>query len=95
MKTILFQGDSITDAGRNRDYDPHRGSGYATIVFNDIKQEKNAWLNFENIGQYKFSKYIELIDALKSINHNVDVYMTTADLEEYTLNFNLIYSTKP
>lgn len=63
--------------------------------FNDIDQRKNDWFNFENIAQYKYSEYIELIDALKSINHNVDVYMTTADLEEYTLNFNLIYSTKP
>lgn len=63
--------------------------------FNDIDQERNAWLNYKNISQYNYSKYIKLIDALKSINHNVDVYMTTADLEEYTLNFNLIFSTKP
>ncbi len=32
MKTILFQGDSITDAIRCRENDNYRGSGYATLV---------------------------------------------------------------
>ncbi|HBE14419.1 MAG TPA: lysophospholipase [Clostridiales bacterium] len=33
MKTVLFQGDSITDAGRARDGDVYnRGYGYATMV---------------------------------------------------------------
>ncbi len=32
MKTIVFQGDSITDAGRNRDNDNERGIGYPTLV---------------------------------------------------------------
>ena len=29
---ILFQGDSITDAGRSRDSDEYRGSGYPTMA---------------------------------------------------------------
>lgn len=29
---VLFQGDSITDVGRCRDYDPHSGAGYPTLV---------------------------------------------------------------
>ncbi len=29
---ILFQGDSITDVGRSRDYDPHMGAGYPTML---------------------------------------------------------------
>lgn len=33
--------------------------------------------------------------ALKGIDHNVDAYITTADLKGYKLNFNLIYFTKP
>jgi len=32
MKTVLFQGDSITDAIRCRENDHYRGSGYATLV---------------------------------------------------------------
>ena len=32
MKRILFQGDSITDAGRNREDDNFLGSGYANMV---------------------------------------------------------------
>lgn len=32
MKTIVFLGDSITDAGRNRDNDNERGIGYPTLV---------------------------------------------------------------
>ena len=32
MKTILFQGDSITDAGRPKDRDADLGHGYAALV---------------------------------------------------------------
>jgi len=32
VKTILFQGDSITDSGRSRECDDSRGYGYATIA---------------------------------------------------------------
>lgn len=32
MKTILFQGDSITDAGRNREERTHMGTGYPYFV---------------------------------------------------------------
>ncbi len=46
MKTILFQGDSITDAGRDRNGDTIAGYGYATLV--------KARLGFENPGEYTF-----------------------------------------
>lgn len=36
MKTILFQGDSITDALRSKQSDPYMGSGYATITAGKI-----------------------------------------------------------
>lgn len=36
MKTILFQGDSITDTGRSRENDINRGFGYATLVSSDL-----------------------------------------------------------
>lgn len=31
-QTVLFQGDSITDAGRSRDHSDQLGSGYANLV---------------------------------------------------------------
>ncbi len=36
MRTILFQGDSITDADRSRQNDGHRGVGYPTLVSSDL-----------------------------------------------------------
>ncbi|MBQ5746406.1 MAG: SGNH/GDSL hydrolase family protein [Clostridia bacterium] len=46
MKKILFQGDSITDAGRNRENDLFRGSGYATLV--------SASLGYKYPEEYEF-----------------------------------------
>lgn len=46
MKTILFQGDSITDAERNRKCDLFPGSGYASMVA--------GYIGFENPGCYQF-----------------------------------------
>ena len=43
---ILFQGDSITDARRDRDNDQYRGVGYATLV--------SAKLGFEYPNQHEF-----------------------------------------
>lgn len=36
MKTILFQGDSITDAGRSRENDANAGFGYVTLVKGEL-----------------------------------------------------------
>ena len=36
MKTILFQGDSITDAGRSREDDSFTGVGYPTLVKSEL-----------------------------------------------------------
>ncbi|MBQ7960585.1 MAG: SGNH/GDSL hydrolase family protein [Clostridia bacterium] len=43
---ILFQGDSITDAGRSRTDDVNVGTGYPLLV--------KASLGFENPGEYEF-----------------------------------------
>ncbi len=43
---ILFQGDSITDAGRSRTDDVPVGVGYPLLV--------KAALGFENPGKYEF-----------------------------------------
>lgn len=60
MKTILFQGDSITDAGRSRDNDLDRGTGYPTLV--------SAELGFKYPGEYRF------INKGISGNRIVDLY---------------------
>ena len=60
MKTILFQGDSITDAGRSYEEDMNVGRGYAFLT--------KAALGFENPGEYNF--YNRGISG----NRIVDVY---------------------
>ncbi len=57
---ILFQGDSITDAGRSRDYDSVVGTGYPLLV--------KASLGYENPGGYEF------INKGVSGDRIVDVY---------------------
>lgn len=46
MKTFVFQGDSITDAGRDYHNDDYRGSGYPTLVA--------ARLGHDHPGEYRF-----------------------------------------
>lgn len=60
MKTFLFQGDSITDAGRNRGDDNYRGNGYPTMVAGE--------LGLKYPGEYKF------INRGISGDRTVDVY---------------------
>ncbi len=50
MKTILFQGDSITDAGRSRDNDNDRGIGYPTLVTAELGFKYPGEFNFINRG---------------------------------------------
>lgn len=50
MKKFLFQGDSITDAGRARDWDLSLGSGYATITAANLGAVKPGEINFINRG---------------------------------------------
>ena len=50
MKTILFQGDSITDARRIRDCEDYSGSGYATMVKGALGAEFPGHFQFFNRG---------------------------------------------
>lgn len=59
-RVILFQGDSITDCGRDRKNEGSLGSGYARYVAAD--------LGFENPGEYEF------FNRGISGNRIVDVY---------------------
>ena len=57
---ILFQGDSITDAGRSRDNDAYLGVGYPLLV--------QSALGYEAAGEYQF------INRGISGNRVVDLY---------------------
>ncbi len=46
MKTILFQGDSITDAGRDREIEEDLGKGYPNLVA--------ARLGIDRPGEFRF-----------------------------------------
>ena len=50
MKTILFQGDSITDANRNRDHDSHLGCGYAMLTGSQLMYDHPGELRCLNLG---------------------------------------------
>lgn len=50
MKTFLFQGDSITDCGRDRNDDRKLGMGYPTMVAGKLSLDYPAKLNFINRG---------------------------------------------
>ena len=50
MKTFVFQGDSITDAGRSREHDDYRGNGYPTLVAGRIGMDRPGEIRFLNRG---------------------------------------------
>ena len=50
MKTFVFQGDSITDAGRSRDNDDYRGNGYPTLVAGRLGFAHPGEIRFLNRG---------------------------------------------
>ena len=60
MKTILFQGDSITDAGRLREDEGHLGYGYAAQVKEELE------LQYPN----EYTMYNRGVSG----NHVVDLY---------------------
>lgn len=49
-KIILFQGDSITDAGRNKENHVHMGYGYATMVAGELGANSPYQYQFLNRG---------------------------------------------
>ena len=50
MKTVLFQGDSITDAGRSRENDHDIGTGYPLFVAADMGVKYPQEFRFLNRG---------------------------------------------
>lgn len=49
-KLVLFQGDSITDAGRHRELDRYMGYGYATMAAGVLGAERPGEYTFLNRG---------------------------------------------
>ena len=64
MKTILFQGDSITDAGRSRDNDNDRGTGYPTLVSAELGLKYPGEYNFINKG-ISGNRIVDLYSRIK------------------------------
>ncbi len=50
MKTILFQGDSITDCGRDRNDPASLGEGYAMLVARALEEKYPGQFTFVNRG---------------------------------------------
>ena len=50
MKTILFQGDSITDCGRDKNDPASLGSGYAMLVAQALEKKYPGQFRFVNRG---------------------------------------------
>lgn len=50
MKKILFMGDSITDAMRDRESETYKGSGYATMVAGELGCKEPYAYEFLNRG---------------------------------------------
>ncbi|MPM84395.1 Acetylxylan esterase [bioreactor metagenome] len=78
MKTFLFQGDSITDAGRTGSRDPNssKGMGYPLLVESDLRFDHPNDYEFINRG-ISGNKITDIIARIKRdiINLNPD-YMS-------------------
>lgn len=71
MKTILFQGDSITDAGRNRDNPSNMGQGYPNFVAGRLGLQKPGMYEFYNRG-ISGNRIVDLYARMKSDILNID-----------------------
>ena len=79
MKTILFQGDSITDVRRNREpseYPFVLGSGYACVVSANLSAKYKGEYNFVNRG-ISGNRIVDVYARIKAdiLNHKPD-YMS-------------------
>ena len=87
MKTILFQGDSITDANRVRECaEHHNGHGYPTLV--------SARISYQYPGKYKIlNKGIggdRVVNLLERINR--DIINLTPDYMSVLIGVNDVWA---
>ena len=64
-KLILFQGDSITDSSRHREYDDGRGHGYVTMVSGELGANYPYQYQFLNRG-VSGDRSVDLLARIKS-----------------------------
>ncbi len=74
MKTILFQGDSITDVGRARDNDQFMGMGYPLLVSGSLHADHPGQFRIYNRG-ISGNRVVDLYARIKAdfINLKPDV----------------------
>ena len=65
MKKVLFFGDSITDCGRNRNWDVETGNGYVTLIKADLSYEFPNQFEFINRG-ISGNRIVDLLARVKS-----------------------------
>lgn len=65
MKLILFQGDSITDSSRHREFDDGRGHGYATMVSGALGAQEPYKYQFLNRG-ISGNRVVDLLGRIRS-----------------------------
>lgn len=65
MELILFQGDSITDSGRHREYDDARGHGYATMITGALGAAEPYKYDFLNRG-VSGNRVVDLLARIRS-----------------------------
>ncbi len=65
MKKILFQGDSITDAGRIKESETNLGMGYPVLVSASLSMDKPGEYEFVNKG-ISGNRVIDLLARIKS-----------------------------
>ena len=63
-KLILFQGDSITDSSRHREFDDGRGQGYATMVSGELGANYPYQYQFLNRG-ISGNRSVDLLARIK------------------------------
>lgn len=65
MKLVLFQGDSITDSSRHREFDDGRGHGYATMVSGALGAAEPYQYAFLNRG-ISGNRVVDLFARMKA-----------------------------
>ncbi len=77
MKTFVFQGDSITDAGRDRNNDSVRGNGYPTLVA--------ARFGLDRPGEYDFINRAVSGDRIVDINARIKRDLINLEPDELSI----------
>ncbi len=84
-KVILFQGDSITDCGRSREYDDNLGVGYPLMVSAKLGAEHPYYYDFYNRG-ISGNRVVDLYARIK-----IDMINLTPDYMSILIGINDVW----